>query len=110
MVDSNYFETEFNYFEELKSSLEDALAYKNGDESRCRVVYRSTMPEYDSSDVVRIRKDLGLQPQAFADALGVSEGTIKAWENGKDRPSETAQRLIYLFECDHTLIDRLISR
>lgn len=45
-------------------------------------------------DFVAARKALGLNQPAFADALGVDQGTISKWETGKVNPSGPAKRLI----------------
>lgn len=102
---------EFNYFEELKKSLEEAVAYSKGDTSRCRtVVVESPVPEYRADDVARTRKALNLSQRGLATALGVSTRTVEAWEAGVNVPSGAAQRLLYLFECDHSLVERLVAR
>lgn len=101
----------FDYFEELKQSLDDAVAYKSGDKTRCRVqVYARKMPEYKAEDVARTRRELNLSQKGLASALGVSTRTVEAWESGKNTPSGAAQHLLYLFDCDHSLIDRLVAR
>lgn len=101
----------FDYFEELKQSLEEAAAYKHGDRSRCRVSVREIpVPEYSAADVARTRKSLNLSQRGLAAALGVSARTVEAWESGKNLPSGAAQHLLYLFDCDHSLVDRLVTR
>ena len=99
--------TEFNYFEELEESLEEAVAHKNGDKSRCRVsVQTIPVPEYHADDVVRTRKSLNLSQRGLAGILGVSSRTVEAWEAGRNMPSGAARNLLYLFEKDHSLIDK----
>ena len=96
----------FDYFDALKESLEQAVDYTKGDKSRCRTVVRETpIPAYKADDVARTRKELKLSQRGLATALGVSP-----WEAGKHAPSGAAQRLLYLFECDHTLVERLVAR
>lgn len=41
-----------------------------------------------------LRESLGLSQAAFAEALGVSQGTIWSWESGKQAPPEQSIRLI----------------
>ena len=57
-----------------------------------------------------IRKDRGIRQEELALALGVSPRTVEAWEAGKNVPSGAAQRLLYLLEQDHSLIDRLVTQ
>lgn len=99
------------YFDALISGLEDAVAFEQGDTSRCRVVVReSPVPEYKAQDVARIRKSLNLSQRALASVLGVSTRTVEAWEAGRNVPSGAARHLLYLFECDHSLVDRFLAR
>lgn len=102
---------EFNVYEGILESLQDAVAYKNGDRSRCRVHVRELpVPEYKAADVARMRKALNLSQRGFASVLGVSPRTVEAWEAGKNEPSGSARHLLYLFDCDHTLINHLMAR
>lgn len=102
---------EKKYFDELMESLEDAVAYSKGDKARCRAVVReSYVPAYAADDVVRTRRKLNLSQRGLATALGVSPRTVEAWEAGINVPSGAAQRLLYLFECDHSLVERFVAR
>ena len=102
---------EYNYYERLKESLEQAVAYKNGDKSKARVtVYEMPVPEYKAKDVVRVRSKLNLSQRGFATVLGVSSRTVEAWEGGRNEPHGAARHLIYLIEKDTNLVDNLIVR
>ena len=82
---------EDKYFAELLSSLEDAVAFAQGDASRARVIEVSDpVPEYSAADVVRTRRTLNLSQRAFASVLGVSPRTVEAWESGRNVPSGAA--------------------
>ncbi len=102
---------EFNYFEELKTSLEEAVDYKRGDRRKARVSVRTvSMPEYKAEEIARLRTQLRLSQRALGAALGVSTRTVEAWEAGRNIPNGTARHLLYLMEKDNTLVDRLIIR
>ena len=104
---------EQSYYESLMAGLEDAVAYIEGDKSRGREVVREIpdpVPEYRAADVVRARKALNLSQRRLAYALGVSPRTVEAWESGKNEPSGAARHLLYLFETDHSLVERLTAR
>ena len=104
---------EQNHCESLMAGLEDAVAYINGDKSHGREVVREIpdmVPVYKATDVVRVRKALNLSQRRLALALGVSPRTVEAWEAGKNEPSGAARHLLYLFELDHSLVDRLVAR
>ncbi len=100
-------------FDQLMSSLEDAAAYSQGDKSRCREVVVEVpdpVPAYKAADVVRTRKELNLTQRRLARALGVSPRTVEAWEAGRNEPSGAARHLLYLFDNDHSLVDRIVAR
>jgi DNA-binding transcriptional regulator YiaG len=52
--------------------------------------------EIPSADVAAIRKKAGLSQSTFADSIGVSEGTIRNWEQGRRQPSGPAKVLLAL--------------
>lgn len=104
---------EKTYFEALMSSLEDAAAFAEGDTSKAKMVeieVTDPVPHYKAEDVARTRKSLNLSQRALASVLGVSTRTVEAWEAGRNEPSGAARHLLYLFDCDHTLVDRLMAR
>jgi len=103
--------SEYNYYERLKESLEQAVAFKNGDKSKARVSVRELpVPEYRANDVVRVRSNLNLSQRSFAAVLGVSPRTVEAWEVGRNEPHGAARNLIYLIERDKNLVDNLVVR
>jgi putative transcriptional regulator len=100
---------EYNYYDELKQSLEEAVAFKKGDRRKARVsVCELPIPEYKSSDVVRLRSKLRLSQRSLAIVLGVSPRTVEAWEIGRNKPSGSARNLLYLIELDNSLVERLV--
>ena len=102
---------EFNYFEELKASLEEAVSHKQGEPSRCRTVVRErAIPAYTAAEVLRARQTLNLSQRGLATVLGVSSRTVEAWEAGKNVPSGAARHLLYLLDSDHSLVERLSIR
>jgi putative transcriptional regulator len=102
---------EYNYFERLQESLEQAVAHAKGDKSKVRVSVREiTVPEYRASDVFRVRAELRLSQRALASVLGVSHRTVEAWEAGRNSPNGPAARMLYLIEADHDLVDKLVMR
>lgn len=99
-----------NYFEELKESLEQAAAYAKGDASRVRVSVREIpTPTYSPADIAALRKKAGLSQRALATALGVSVRTVEAWEIGKNAPSGSSVKLLYLIEKDNNILSRLLA-
>ncbi len=99
--------TDENFGDLLVQSARDALAYVRGEQTGARVRMRAaaepalTMapPEpYDADRIHRLRVRLGLTQRHFADALNVSDKTVKAWEQGVNVPSGSALRLLQIAE------------
>lgn len=85
----------------------EALAHKRGtlrnaDVTRAKVTVRrvDVLPPqtYRERDVQRVRERLGLSQAVFANLLGASVSTVRAWERGARQPSEMARRLLELAE------------
>ena len=101
---------EFDLGKSIIQGLQDAIAYTKGDTTKARVrVYEIPTPEYKAKDVKRIREDLHMSQAGLALALGVSKRTVEAWETGKNMPSNSSSKLLYLVEKDKGIIDRLVS-
>ena len=55
---------------------------------------RFEKPALGKADVAAIRAQLGASQPVFADLLGVSPGTVRAWEQGVNVPSGIALRFL----------------
>jgi len=75
-------------FNELKSSLEEAVVIKQGKKQGARVT------RYDVANVKAIRLKLDVSQQELADALGTSVDTIKSWENKRRNPTGLAAKVL----------------
>jgi putative transcriptional regulator len=110
MENKDFFEN-LNFYEGLKSSLEEAAEYERGNKGRCRVSVRELpVPKYDAEDIMRTRKQLHLSQRGLASAMGVSPRTVEAWETGRNVPSGAARHLLYLLEKENRLVDYLIAK
>ncbi len=49
-------------------------------------------------DVAALRKGYGMTQQQFADAFGITIGTLRNWEQGRRIPDGPAQRLLEIIE------------
>ena len=59
----------------------------------------SDTTEYDVKKVKMLRMDVfKMNQNAFSESLGVVICTIVKWENGISKPSDTAQKLLYLLD------------
>lgn len=83
----------------------EAVAHKRGElpaarVTRAKVTVRRTEvvppPEYRERDIQRLRERLGLSQTVFANLLGASTSTVRAWERGARQPSDMARRLLEL--------------
>lgn len=91
----------------IEAGLEEAIAYERGETTGVRVTRRRVTarsakvappPEYEATDIQRIRGRMDLSQPVFADALGVSAPTVRAWEQGKRVPDPPARRLLQIAE------------
>ena len=75
-------------FDELKSSLEEAVEIHNGRKSASRVT------RYEVADVRAIREQLNITQSEMAKALGTSVDTIKSWESKRRNPTGLAAKVL----------------
>lgn len=84
-----------NVFEELRDSLQDAIAYEHGDKLDLRVVELPHRPKrLRPNEIRRIRKSLNATQVAFATYLNVSANTVRSWEQGTRRPQGADLKLL----------------
>lgn len=62
-----------------------------------------------SVDVAALRQKTGLSQHAFALSIGVSEGTLMNWEQGRRFPSGPAKVLLALLAKKPSLVEELLS-
>jgi putative transcriptional regulator len=65
-------------------------------------------PNLSADDVRTIRDRLDLSQPVFASALNVSAETVKAWEQGKKRPSGPAARLLQIVELHPSVLNNTL--
>jgi putative transcriptional regulator len=51
-------------------------------------------PEFNNRQVKDIREQLNVSQPIFAQILGVSDDTVKAWKRGANKPSGSSARLL----------------
>lgn len=100
----------FNFAEALQNSIDQAIAFEKGEKTKARRVVREiSTPSYNGEDVRYIREKLNLSQSGLAMALGVSKRTVEAWEAGKNSPSNSSNKLLYLLEKNDGLLEQLIT-
>ncbi|WP_241649541.1 NadS family protein [Rosenbergiella collisarenosi] len=90
-------------FNELKVSLEEAVAIKNG------LVLPSRVTRYDVADVKAIREKLNVSQAEMAKALGTSLDTIKSWEQKRRNPTGLAAKVLATIQDDPEFFNALAA-
>lgn len=99
--------TSENFGDLLIAALDQAIAFEEGDTTKARIRYATTTarktaveppPRYDAERVRALRARLDLSQSVFAQALNVSDKTVKAWEQGTSPPSGATLRLLEMVE------------
>ncbi len=104
-------------YDDIKAGLEEAIAYERG-EAKVREKTRTVkmavapIPSYTADDIKHIRLSTGLTQRMFAEAMGVSQKAVVAWEAGKNAPAGPAVRMLGFLQSDPNLFDKtqIISR
>jgi putative transcriptional regulator len=76
-------------FEELLSSVKQAVAIERGERKPGRVFTINA-----KTDVAKARARLGLSQEKFAALLGISPATLRNWEQGRREPNGAAKVLL----------------
>lgn len=93
-----------DFFSGVMEGLEEALAHKKGKASAETLARKRSLPVVN---VFAIRSSLSMTQKDFAEILGVSRRTVEAWESGKNTPTPTARKLMFLIQQDHSLVQKL---
>ena len=101
-VEENFKEVDF--FSGVMEGLEEALAHKKGKASAETLARKRSLPVVN---VFAIRSSLSMTQKDFAEILGVSRRTVEAWESGKNTPTPTAPKLMFLIQQDHSRVQKL---
>ena len=75
-------------FDELKTSLEEAVEIQQGRKKPGRVT------RHEVADVKSIRAQLNVSQIEFAKAMGTSVDTIKSWEGRRRNPTGLAAKVL----------------
>jgi putative transcriptional regulator len=75
-------------FEEIAAGLTDAIAIAKGEKKPARIYAPA------DNDALRIRRQLGLTREQFADRFGLPLGTVRDWEQNRRMPDASARTLL----------------
>jgi putative transcriptional regulator len=110
--------TSENFGDLLIASAKEALAIARGEMAPVRIGYASTTtrnvrvatpPPFDAERVRALRRRLDLSQSVFAQVLGVSDKTVKAWEQGH-APTSPMRRLLEIAEEQPALFLAKVSK
>jgi len=93
-------------FEKIKAGLDDAKAYL--DDGADKGGYRTHVP--DTVDVARIRAQLGLSQEEFAQTYGFALSAVRDWEQGRRQPERSARILLKIVETEPEAVIRALGR
>ena len=88
------------FYKDLKRSLEEVLAYKQG-KMKLRTEYieiPEPPAEYKPKKIKEIRESNNYTQSIFARILNVSIKTVQSWESGQRSPSHAALRLLEIVD------------
>ena len=88
------------FFDDLKESLEEVVAYKKGKLTlKSETIEIPNPPStYNAKDIKKIREKGPYSQGVFAKILNVSPKTVQAWESGERSPSHSALRLLEIVD------------
>jgi putative transcriptional regulator len=82
-------------FDELKNSLQDAIAYERGRHPGLRIRELPLPPKPLSPREIRaIRQAFNVSQAVFARIINVSPNAVESWEQGVRRPREATLKLL----------------
>ncbi|NUM56544.1 MAG: helix-turn-helix domain-containing protein [Candidatus Hydrogenedentes bacterium] len=98
-------------FEQIKSGLEDSIAYSRGELSLPTITM--TLPEpppkTNAKKIAALRRNLRMSQTVFAATLNVSKKTVQSWEQGLRSPSDASLRLLQIIRRRPDVIDTIVS-
>lgn len=92
-----------SFFDDLKTSLEEAVDIKSGLKNPVRVT------RYAIADVKAIREQLNVSQSEMAKALGTSVDTIKSWETKRRNPTGLAAKVLATIQANPAFFQELAS-
>ena len=97
-------------FEQLKSGLEDSVAYSKGELSLKTAELPFPPPTVSANDVRVLRQSLHMSQAVFAATLNVSTKPIQSWEQGLREPSDAALRMIQIVRVNPGVVGQFFGR
>jgi putative transcriptional regulator len=93
-------------FDKIKAGLDDASNYLKGaaDERKFRISVPARV------DVRKIRTQLGLSQESFAQTYGFALSAVRDWEQGRRQPERSARILLKVVEKEPDAVTRALAK
>jgi DNA-binding transcriptional regulator YiaG len=92
-----------NIFDELQTSLHEAIDIKQGKAKASRVT------RHEVADVKAIRTRLHVSQEEFAYAMGTSVDTIRSWETKRRNPTGLAAKVLATIHDNPSFFNELVT-
>ena len=92
--------------DEIKKGLKEAIFDTKKQNLKRNYIYIEPIKDFSSKEIKQIRARVGLTQKLFASFLGVSVKTIEAWEEGINKPSGVASRMLSMIERDNKIMKK----
>ncbi len=100
---------DMSVFEQIKSGLEDGIAYFRGELNLVTIQVPPPPPKVNPKRIAAIRRSLRMSQSVFAATLNVSMRTVQSWEQGLRMPSDASLRLLQIIGTHPSVVDALFS-
>lgn len=100
---------DLSVFEQIKSGLEDGIAYFRGELTLVTVRVPAPPPKANPRKIAAIRRNLHMSQSVFAATLNVSMRTVQSWEQGVREPSDASLRLLQIVETQPAVVEALFA-
>jgi putative transcriptional regulator len=97
-------------FDELKTGLEDSIAFSQGALSLVTTALPAPPPRRDPAQIADLRHRLRMSQAVFAAVINVSPKTVQSWEQGARRPSQAALRMLEVVDEDPAVARLIMDR
>ena len=97
-------------FEQIKSGLEDSIAFSRGELSLAPVTLPPPPPKANPKKILALRRNLRMSQSVFAATLNVSIKTVQSWEQGLRTPSDASLRLLQIINHRPDVLDTIVAR
>jgi putative transcriptional regulator len=93
-------------FDKIKAGIDEAANYLNGGADKSK--YRVHVPT--RVNVKKIRAQLGLSQESFAETYGFALSAVRDWEQGRRQPERSARILLKVVEKEPDAVTRALAK